>query len=120
MHRAIGSSFRSARCRRSYIAFAHGWNGATLSASEILSKRPSSVIGTLAAEFSTNAFALAVPQYPFLPAGGPSFTWPSGQRGAGAGAAAARRVSGGPNNRFAVLVKTTDLADACRASLLAG
>ena len=44
------------------FAFAHGMNGATLSASPMFSNKPSSVIGTFAAEFSTRTLVLGNPQ----------------------------------------------------------
>src|SRR6266436_3468554 len=76
-------------------------------------------MGILTPVFSTNALTLAVPQYPFFPGGGPNLTRPSGQRGAGAAGAAARRASA-TNNRLPVLFKTTDFAKACLLSPRAG
>src|SRR6185503_19488974 len=99
------------------MALDQGRNGATLSASEMLVKRPSSLIGIFAADDSTNTFVLGDAQYPVLPGGGPNLIFPSGQRGAGVAGAAARRGAG-VNNRFPVRV--TDFAEACLASLLAG
>ena len=57
-------------------------------------------MGTFEAVLSTSALALAAPQYPFPPAGGPRRTWPSGQRGVGAAAGAGGRFAGGANTRL--------------------
>src|SRR6266850_2303050 len=76
-------------------------------------------MGIFAAVVSTNALTLAAPQYPFFPGGGPSLTRPSGQRGAGADAADARRA-GATNNLLPVLFNTTDFANACLLSPRAG